>query len=182
MVFQTKCVMEEVVEGTEITGSFTAFNRHQPSELVHVDIRIDNPAGTLLHEEHGVSGGHFHLLDTKDGDHKVCFTASDFQTAQNTRIRVEWKSGASAHDWEQVAKKDNLNFLQTELLSLEQSVHDIHIELQRIRRKEEEMRDINEATNARVAWLGVGALLVCLGLSGWQMSYLQRFFKRKKLL
>lgn len=67
----------------------------------------------------------------------------DFQTAQNTRIRVEWKSGASAHDWEQVAKKDNLNFLQTELLSLEQSVHDIHIELQRIRRKEEEMRDIN---------------------------------------
>lgn len=73
-----------------------------------------------------------------------CSTA-DFQAAQRTRIRVEWKSGSAAHDWESVAKRDNLNFLQTELLNLEQAIHDIHIELQRIRRKEEEMRDLNGA-------------------------------------
>lgn len=135
---------------------------------------------------------------------------------------MEWKSGSAAHDWESVAKRDNLNFLQTELLNLEQAIHDIHIELQRIRRKEEEMRDLNgadwstlcmtwvvgptqmellrellpfhcfylfsqyrlhaESTNARVAWLSVGALFICLGLCGWQLSYLQKFFKRKKLL
>lgn len=75
-------------------------------------------------------------------------SCADFQTAQRTRIKLDWRSGAAAHDWESVAKKDNLNFLQTELLSLEESIHDIHIELQRIRRKEEQMRDINGAASA----------------------------------
>ena len=36
----------------------------------------------------------------------------------------------------QVAKKDNLNAIQIELRKLEQSMHDIHVELQLIRRKE----------------------------------------------
>ena len=52
----------------------------------------------------------------------------------------------------QVAKKDNLNAIQTELMKLEQSVHDIHVELQYIRRKEEQMRNINGAHT----WGGVG--------------------------
>lgn len=59
------------------------------------------------------------------------------------RISLLWRSGAAAHDWEQVARKDNLNFIQTEVLKLEQSVHDIHVELQNIRRREERMRDLN---------------------------------------
>ena len=36
----------------------------------------------------------------------------------------------------QVARKENLNVIQTELRKLEQSMHDIHVELQLIRRKE----------------------------------------------
>lgn len=88
-----------------------------------------------------------------------CLSSTDFQTAQRTRVRVEWKTGAAAHDWEQVAKRDNLNNLQTELLTLEQAIHDIHLELQRIRRKEEEMRNINGNWPLHV-------LLVCsLGLT-----------------
>ncbi|KAK2076812.1 hypothetical protein QBZ16_005038 [Prototheca wickerhamii] len=109
-----------------------------------VDFKIHSPAHFLVHEVNGQSQDSFHLEDTQDGDYKLCFTATDFQAAQRTRIRVEWKSGSAAHDWESVAKRDNLNFLQTELLNLEQAIHDIHIELQRIRRKEEEMRDLND--------------------------------------
>lgn len=36
--------------------------------------------------------------------------------------------------------QENLNAVQTELLKLEQTVHDIHLELQYIRRKEERVR------------------------------------------
>ncbi len=43
----------------------------------------------------------------------------------------------------QVAQKDKLDSIHTELRRLEQVVHDIHLELQYIRRKEEQMRDIN---------------------------------------
>ena len=44
------------------------------------------------------------------------------------------------------------------------------------------MRDINEETNARVAWFSVLALVVCVASSGAQLLYLKRFFQRKKLL
>ena len=43
----------------------------------------------------------------------------------------------------QVAQKDKLDSIHTELRRLEQVVHDIHLELQYIRRKEEQMRDVN---------------------------------------
>ena len=37
---------------------------------------------------------------------------ADYHTAQGTRIRMKWQTGAQAHDWQAVAKKDNLNAIQ----------------------------------------------------------------------
>lgn len=68
---------------------------------------------------------------------------ADYHAAQTARISLSWKEGVEATDWQQVAKRDHLDVIQTELLRLEESVHTIHLELQHIRRKEEEMRDIN---------------------------------------
>lgn len=36
----------------------------------------------------------------------------DYHTAQGTRIRMKWSTGADAQNWEAVAKKDNLNVIQ----------------------------------------------------------------------
>ncbi len=51
-------------------------------------------------------------------------------------------------DWGAVAKKDNMNVLATELQKLEETVKQIHQEMQYLRRREEEMRDINGETGA----------------------------------
>lgn len=48
--------------------------------------------------------------------------------------------------------------------------------------REAEMRNINERTNSRVAWLSVMSLLVCVGLAAFQLWYLKSYFERKKLL
>ena len=61
-------------------------------------------------------------------------------------------------------------------------MHTIHLELQHIRRKEEQMRDVNERTNSRVAWFSIGALFVCVGMAAVQLWNLRRFFIRKKIL
>lgn len=63
--------------------------------------------------------------------------------ASATRISFKWSEGVEAKDWGGVAKKENLDSVHTELLRLEDAVHSIHLELQHIRRKEEQMRDIN---------------------------------------
>jgi phosphatidylinositol glycan class A protein len=51
-----------------------------------------------------------------------------------------------------------------------------------LRRREAEMRDLNEATNTRVTWLSIMTLIVCVGLCVWQVVFLNQFFQRKKLL
>lgn len=66
-----------------------------------------------------------------------------YQVAQSTRIALKWREGVEATSFETLAKKDNLDSVHTELLRLEDSVHNIHLELQNIRRKEEQMRDVN---------------------------------------
>ena len=66
-----------------------------------------------------------------------------YQVAQTTRIALKWREGVEATNFETLAKKDNLDSVHTELLRLEDSVHNIHLELQNIRRKEEQMRDVN---------------------------------------
>ena len=78
---------------------------------------------------------------------------TDYHTSQSTRISLTWKEGVEATDWEQVAKRDNLDVVQTELLRLEEAVHTIHLELQQIRRKEEEMRDVNGEPAPCAGWI-----------------------------
>lgn len=44
------------------------------------------------------------------------------------------------------------------------------------------MRDLNEVINTRVAFFSITALVICTGMAGWQLYYLQRFLKRKKVI
>lgn len=55
-------------------------------------------------------------------------------------------------------------------------------EMTYMREREMQMRNLNEVTNSRVAWFGILSLVVCLGVAGWQATYLKGYFERKKIL
>jgi hypothetical protein len=65
---------------------------------------------------------------------------------------------------------------------LEADMREVHDGMLRLRALEAEMRDMNEATNSKVAWLSVLSLSVCVGMCVWQIVHLSTFFERKKLL
>ena len=48
--------------------------------------------------------------------------------------------------------------------------------------REEEMQELNRATNSRMAWLSFLSLGVCIAVAGLQLWHLKTFFERKKLL
>lgn len=48
--------------------------------------------------------------------------------------------------------------------------------------REAEMREVSETTNARVAWFSIFSLGICILVSGLQLWYLKRFFRKKKLI
>lgn len=64
----------------------------------------------------------------------------------------------------------------------QETVREIHDEMIQMRKREEEMRDINEATNGRVANFSLISMLVCVAVGAWQLFYIRSFLIRKKVL
>jgi p24 family protein delta-1 len=75
----------------------------------------------------------------------------DVKDAANTKIHLDWKTGVAATNWDEIAKKENLDLMATELRKLEQTVKDIHDEMLYLRRREEEMRNLNGAATSTKA-------------------------------
>lgn len=182
MLFQTKCVMEEITANVLVVGDFACVNKDRSSQMVPVDVKVEDPIGKVVYEKKHLASGQFAFTSHEDGDYKACFTAADATTAQNSKIRLDWKTGAAATDWDAVAKKEHLSLMQTEILRLEALIKEIHEEMVTMRTREEEMRNLNESTNARVAWFSIGSLVICIALAAWQLIYLRSFFRKKKIL
>ncbi|KRH13540.1 hypothetical protein GLYMA_15G247000v4 [Glycine max] len=65
-------------------------------------------------------------------------------------IEFEWRTGVVAKDWSKVAKKGQIQVMEFELKKLYDTVLSIHDEMFYLREREEEMKDINKATNCKM--------------------------------
>jgi len=72
--------------------------------------------------------------------------------------------------------------LEIELRRLEDLSDSIVNDFQPMKQREEEMRSTNENTNSRVLYFSVFSMLCLVGLATWQVLYLRKFFKSKKLI
>ena len=67
----------------------------------------------------------------------------DASTAKNTKLKVDWRMGVEAMNWDTVAKKDNLDALSIDLKKLEETVKHVHNQVLTMKKREQEMRDLN---------------------------------------
>ena len=88
----------------------------------------------------------------------------------------------AATDWDNIAKKEHLDALSVEMRKLEGSIREIYAEMLQLQQREQEMRDLNEITNTRVAWFSIFTLLVTVGTGGFTVFHLRGFFKKRKLV
>ena len=51
-----------------------------------------------------------------------------------------------------------------------------------MKQREEEMRSTNESTNSKVLYFSVFSMGCLMSLAIWQVLYLRRYFKAKKLI
>lgn len=117
-------------------------------------------------------------------------------------IALQFSVGAEAADYQKVVNAENLNPLEAELRKLETVVKEIVDEMNYLKAREAKLRDTNgnyshltinqdsifffsfsiESTNERVKWFSTISLFTLFGLGTWQILYLRRFFKRKRLI
>lgn len=74
MVFQTKCIYEEISFETAVTFQYEAVTKDH-HELVPLSARIESPSGHEVFSIHNEASAEHHIKEMEEGEYKICFTA-----------------------------------------------------------------------------------------------------------
>ncbi|XP_011035796.1 PREDICTED: transmembrane emp24 domain-containing protein p24delta9 [Populus euphratica] len=181
----TKCVSEDINNSAITVGNYNVVNPNEgyPLPDAHkLNVRVTSPYGNNYHHGDQVDSGNFAFTAAEAGDYTTCFTAPDHKPETTVAIEFEWKTGVAAKDWSKIAKKEQLEVMEIELKKLLDTVTSINEEMFHLRVREEEMQQLNQSTNSKMAGLSFLSLVVCLSVAGLQFWHLKSHFERKKLL
>ncbi|MBA0625876.1 hypothetical protein Godav_003625 [Gossypium davidsonii] len=152
-------------------------------ELDLASLQVTSPFGNNLHHNENATHGQFAFTTSESGNYLACFWKDgSHQKDSELTLGVDWKTGIAAKDWESVAKKEKIEGVELVLRRLQGIVETIRGNLIYLRDREADMREVSEATNARVAWFSIMSLGVCIAVSVLQIWYLKRYFVKKKLI
>ncbi|KAF9584307.1 vesicle coat component [Lunasporangiospora selenospora] len=97
-------------------------------------------------------------------------------------IELDFDIGSETIDYAKLAEKEKLKPMELELRKLEDMVSDIVDNMEHLQAREVKMRNTNESTNERVKWFSTLTMVVLVTLGLWQIFYLKRFFRKKRLI
>lgn len=166
-------------------GKYNVVNPNEgyPLPVSHkVTVRVASPYGNNYHHRVNVDSGNFAFTAAEAGDYTTCFSAADHEPETKLAIEFEWKTGVAAKDWSKIAKKEQVEVMEIELKKLLDTVTSINEEMFHLRVREEEMQQLNQSTNSKMAGLSFLSLVVCFSVAGLQLWHLKSHFERKKLL
>lgn len=175
-----KCLREEIHKDVLVTGEFEI----QETPGQKVDIQVTDSKGHHLFMKEEADTGKF-IFNTEDYDvYEVCFISRVPPTQRGIQqdVTLNTKHGVEAKSYEALGEAAKLKPLEVELKRLEDLSESIVQDFSYMRQREEEMRDTNESTNSRVLYLSLFSLCCLIGLATWQVLYLRKFFKAKKLI
>nr|XP_013796357.1 PREDICTED: transmembrane emp24 domain-containing protein 10 [Apteryx mantelli mantelli] len=147
--------------------------------------QITDSAGHILYAKEDATKGKF-AFTTEDYDmFEACFESKlpvGTGRMPDQLVILDMKHGVEAKNYEEIAKVEKLKPLEVELRRLEDLSESIVNDFAYMKKREEEMRDTNESTNTRVLYFSIFSMCCLIGLATWQVFYLRRFFKAKKLI
>uniref|UniRef100_A0A4W4EZH4 GOLD domain-containing protein n=2 Tax=Electrophorus electricus TaxID=8005 RepID=A0A4W4EZH4_ELEEL len=166
-----KCLKEEIHKDVLVTGEYEI--SEQPN--TKTNLKITDSSGHILYSKEDATKGKF-AFTTEDYDmFEVCFESKS-QMGKNLCSHLVGAGNT------EIAKVEKLKPLEVELRRLEDLSESIVNDFAYMKKREEEMRDTNESTNTRVLYFSIFSMCCLIGLATWQVFYLRRFFKAKKLI
>jgi len=175
-----KCLREEIHKDVLVTGDYEL--SEAPGQKTH--IKVIDAKGHILYNKEDASKGKFAFTTEEYDMFDVCFEnkMSEGGKGADREVFLNVKHGVEAKNYEMMAKAEKLKPLEVELKRLEDLSESIVNDFAYMRSREEEMRDTNESTHTRVLYFSIFSMLCLLGLATWQVLYLRRYFKAKKLI
>jgi len=177
---QKKCLKEEIHKDVLVTGEYNLSDA--PGQKT--DLQVTDSKGESFYRKQDVSKGKFAFTTHEYDMFEICFESHSVGGghAGDREISLSVKRGVEAKNYADIAKAEKLKPMEVELKKLEDLSESIVNDFAYMRAREEEMRDTNESTHSRVLYFSVFSMCCLLGLATWQVLYLRRYFKSKKLI
>ncbi|CAL1268653.1 unnamed protein product [Larinioides sclopetarius] len=175
-----RCLKEEIHKGVLVSGEYELSDA--PGQKT--DLMVTDTKGHILVSRENVDKGKFAFVTDDYDVFEACFVskAPAGQRTQEQEVTLSLKHGVEAKSYDSIAEVGRLKPLEVELQKLEDLSESIVKDFAYMRQREAEMRDTNESTNTRVLYFSIFSMCILLALATWQVLYLRRFFKAKKLI
>lgn len=175
-----KCLKEELHANVLVAGEYEITE----ADGQRIDYIVRDSKGHILAQRDGITKGKFTFVTETYDTFEVCFISKVPQERRGVAqdVTLDIKVGIEAKNYEGIGEAAKLKPMELELKRLEDLSEAIVQDFTLMRKREEEMRDTNESTNNRVLFFSVFSMVCLLGLATWQVLYLRRYFKAKKLI
>jgi len=175
-----KCLKEEIHANKLVTGEYEV----SEYQGVKVSLKVTDTKAHILYQNADAKKGKFAFTTDALDMFQICFSsvASFRGKLQPHDVHLQIKRGIEAKNYDEIAKSEELKPLELELRRLEDLSADIAHAFSYMKEREEEMKDTNESTSSRVLYFSIFSMLCLVGLATWQVLYLRKFFKSKKLI
>lgn len=176
-----KCLRDEMNANMLVVGEYEVLAAPN-GQLVSYEVK--DTKGHILATKDDISRGKFSFTSEVFDVYELCFKSRvpNNVRGQVQEVQVNVKKGVETKSYEGIAEAAKLKPLELELKKLEDLSDAIVQEFALMKKREEEMRDTNESTNNRVLFFSIFGMCCLLGLATWQVLYLRRYFKAKKLI
>ncbi|XP_026760652.1 transmembrane emp24 domain-containing protein bai isoform X2 [Galleria mellonella] len=175
-----KCLKEELHANVLVAGEYEVTE----ATGQRIDYIIRDSKGHILSQKDSISKGKFTFVTETYDTFEVCFISKvpPERRGISQDVTLDIKVGIEAKNYEGIGEAAKLKPMELELKRLEDLSEAIVQDFTLMRKREEEMRDTNESTNNRVLFFSIFSMVCLLGLATWQVLYLRRYFKAKKLI
>ncbi|EDW07313.1 transmembrane emp24 domain-containing protein bai [Drosophila mojavensis] len=175
-----KCLKEDMQANQLVKGEYEVSD--VPGQIVNYVVR--DSKGHILSQKERITKGKFSFTAEVYETYEICFTSRGGanQPGANHEVSLITKKGIEAKRSDALGEAAKLKPIEADLKRLEVLSDSIVLDFELMRKREEEMRDTNEKTNSRVLIYSVFSICCLLGLATWQVLYLRRFFRIKKLI
>ncbi|GAA6213661.1 transmembrane emp24 domain-containing protein 10 [Lates japonicus] len=173
-----KCLQEDVNQNVLVTGDYEI----SAVPKTTTNLQITDSFGHMLYTKENATKGKFSFTTENHNQFNICFHS---RSPMGTRripdqlVKLNTKHGTEAKNYEEIEKEEKLTPLEARLRHLEYLSHSI---ADNLRKRWKEMRDTNGSTNTRVLLFSIISMCCLTALATWQVFYLKRFFKAKKLI
>lgn len=176
-----RCIKEEMRKNLLAVGEYEISSL--PGS--NVDFHITDSKGHSALMRDNIDGkGKFAVTSDEDDIYDFCFIYSSSPHATNQlprEVYMNVRLGVEAKEYDEPSS-DKMKLLEAELAKLQDLTNSIIEDFAHLKKRESEMQDTNASTSNRIFWQTVLSMLIVVGLALWQVLYLRKFFKLRRII